>query len=137
MNTQQQVCPGEQERRDEEQSGDANISQLLGGRGLDFPQRRLESSNGIVSLVVEKGSEVVTPAEGLREGEWELLSYNVGPPSTALTTTAAAAMKSVEHFSKTACLRGAINPTVNNGIKSLLACCDSIRECLVALLVGE
>lgn len=69
------------------------------------------------------------------EREWELLSYNVGPPSTALTTTAA--MKSVEHFSKTAWLGGAINPTVNNGIKSLLACCDSIRECLVALLVGE
>lgn len=53
-----------------------------------------------MSLAAEKGSEVVTPAEGLREGEWELLSYNVGPPSTALTTTAAAAMKSVEHFPK-------------------------------------
>ena len=82
---------------------------------------------------MEKGSKVVTPAEGLREGEWELLSHSVGPPSTALT----AAMKSLEHFSKTASLGGAVNPRVNNGIRSLLACCDSIRECLVALLGGE
>lgn len=83
---------------------------------------------------MEKRSEVMTPAEGLREGEWELLSRSVGSPSTALS---AAAMKSLERFSKTASLGGAINPAVNNGIRSLLACCDSIRECLVTLLVGE
>lgn len=58
---QQWVCPGEHGRCDEKQSGDASISQLLGGRGLDFPQLKLVSSNGIVSLAVEKQSKVTTP----------------------------------------------------------------------------
>lgn len=44
---------------------------------------------------MEKESKVVTPAEGLREEEWELLSCSVHPRSTTLVS---AAVKSLGHF---------------------------------------